>query len=126
MRDVSERRAGLRRRLADKLILVAPGAGDALGARLIQRAGFEAVYISGFYVEGTYGLPDVGFLGMSEVAARAAQIVEAVDLPVLCDGDTGYGGIVNVVRTIREFERAGVAALQLEDQALPKKSGSMA
>ena len=126
MTSISERRAALRRRITGGPILVAPGTGDALGARLIQQAGFDAVYISGFAVEGSYGMPDVGFLGMSEVADRAAQIVDAVDLPVLCDGDTGYGSAVNVVRTIRSFERAGVAALQLEDQALPKKCGSMA
>jgi 2-methylisocitrate lyase-like PEP mutase family enzyme len=123
---MSSVRTRLRERIARKPILVAPGTGDALGARLIQAAGFEAVYMSGLAVEGTYGKPDVGFLGMSEVAARAAQIVDAVDVPVLVDTDTGYGNAINVIRTVREFERAGVSAIQLEDQALPKRCGSMA
>lgn len=123
---VKEIRAQLRQRIADGPILIVPGTGDALGARLVQQAGFEAVYVSGFCVEASYGLPDVGFLGMSEVAERAGQIAAAVDLPVFCDCDTGYGSTVNILRTVREFERAGVAAVQFEDQALPKKCGSMA
>lgn len=123
---MSEMRKRFRERLSHGPITVAPGTGDALGARLIQAAGFEAVYMSGFAVEGTYGKPDVGFLGMSEVVSRAAQLVDAVTLPVVVDSDTGYGNAINVVRTVREFERAGVAGLQLEDQALPKKCGSMA
>lgn len=122
---MSDLRKRFRQRLSHGPIVVAPGTGDALGARLIQSAGFEAVYMSGFAVEGTYGKPDVGLLSMAEVAARAAQIADAVALPVLVDADTGYGNAVNVIRTVREFERAGVAALQLEDQALPKKCGSM-
>lgn len=127
MSSFQERRARLRARIHDDpSILVVPGTGDALGARLIENAGFEAVYISGFSVEGTHGLPDIGFLGMSEVAERAAQIAEVVDLPVFADGDTGYGNAINVVRTVRTFERAGVSVIQFEDQALPKKCGSMA
>lgn len=126
MADFRERRAKLRRRIfEDERILVVPGTGDALGARLIQQAGFDAAYISGFAVEGSYGLPDVGFLSMAEVAERAGQIADAIELPVFADGDTGYGSAINVIRTVRSFEKAGIAAIQLEDQALPKKCGSM-
>jgi len=125
MNAFSERRQQLTRRISEGPILVIPGTGDALGARLIEKAGFEAVYMSGFSVEGSHGMPDVGLLGMSEMTERAAQIVEATSLPVLCDADTGYGGIPNVIRTVRAFERAGVAAIQLEDQELPKKCGTM-
>lgn len=121
-----QRRRRLRQRIEQRSPLLIPGTGDALGARLIERAGFEAVYVSGYSIEGTHAYPDVGLLGMSEVARRAAEVVSATNLPVLCDADTGYGGIVQVVRTVREFERAGVAAIQLEDQALPKQCGSMA
>ncbi len=124
-RDPVARRAALRRGIDGPRIVVAPGAGDALGARLIEQAGFDAVYVSGFAVEATHGQPDLGLLGMSEVAARAAEIVRAVDLPVVCDIDTGYGSIGNVMRTIQCFEHAGVSAVQLEDQSLPKKCGAM-
>jgi 2,3-dimethylmalate lyase len=125
MIDASIRRKRLKDRIATKKPLIVPGSGDALGARLIEKAGFEAAYMSGFAVEGTYGFPDVGYLGMSEMAARAAMIADAIDVPLMCDCDTGYGNVVNVIRTVREFERAGVAAIQLEDQELPKKCGSM-
>jgi 2-methylisocitrate lyase-like PEP mutase family enzyme len=125
MNDASRRRLRLKDRIATKQPLIVPGSGDALGARLIEKAGFDAAYMSGFAVEGTYGFPDVGYLGMSEMAARAAVIAEAIDIPLICDCDTGYGNVVNVIRTVREFERAGVAAIQLEDQELPKKCGSM-
>lgn len=125
MIDATTRRKRLKERIATGKPLIVPGSGDALGARLIEKAGFEAAYMSGFAVEGTYGFPDVGYLGMSEMAARAAMIAGAIDLPLICDCDTGYGNVVNVIRTVREFERAGVAAIQLEDQELPKKCGSM-
>jgi 2-methylisocitrate lyase-like PEP mutase family enzyme len=125
MNDISARRQRLRTRIAQKRPLVIPGAGDGLGARLIEKAGFEAAYMSGFCVEGSYGFPDVGYLGMSEMAGRAAIMAQATTLPLICDADTGYGNVVNVTRTVREFERAGVAAIQLEDQQLPKKCGSM-
>jgi 2-methylisocitrate lyase-like PEP mutase family enzyme len=126
VQDASRKRKWLKDRIASKKMLVVPGGGDALGARLVEKAGFEAVYLSGFAVEGTYGFPDIGFLGMAEVAARAASMANAVDVPLFCDCDTGYGGITNVIRTVREFERAGVSVIQLEDQELPKKCGSMA
>jgi 2-methylisocitrate lyase-like PEP mutase family enzyme len=105
--------------------IVAPGTGDGLGARLIEQAGFKAVYVSGYAIEGTYGKPDLGLLSFAEVAARLEQVADATNLPVVADADTGYGNALNVIRTVRGLERAGVAALQLEDQDLPKKCGSM-
>lgn len=125
MPSISSIRHSFRERLARKEIIVVPGTGDAMGARLTQAAGFEAVYMSGYAVEGSFGKPDVGLVTLTEMAQRAAQIVDVVDIPVLADADTGYGDVTNVVRTVREFERAGVTALQIEDQALPKKCGSM-
>ena len=126
MPDATTLRARLRARIAEDRPLVLPGAGDPLGARLIQQAGFEAAYMSGYAVEGSHGMPDVGLLGMSEVVARAAAMTAVLDIPLVCDADTGYGEVVNVIRTVREFERAGVCAVQLEDQGFPKKCGSMA
>ncbi len=105
--------------------MVAPGTGDGLGARLIEQAGFEAVYVSGYAVEGSCGNADLGFLSLAEVATRVEQIVDVTALPVIADVDTGYGNALNVMRTVRAIERAGAAALQLEDQDLPKKCGSM-
>lgn len=122
----AEKRQILRDRLAKDEILVVPGTGDALGARLIQEAGFEACYMSGYAVEATYGMPDVGLLTLNEVAGRIADINNATDLPLIADADAGYGNVVNVQRMVKEFERAGAAAIQLEDQTLPKKCGSMA
>jgi len=123
--DPKDRRATLRKQIQDGPLVVAPGTGDALGARLIEQAGFNAVYVSGFAVEASFGQPDMGLLGMSEVAARAGEIVRSVNLPVICDCDAGYGSIGNVIRTVQFFEQAGVSAIQLEDQAAPKKCGAM-
>lgn len=121
--------ASLRKRLRELLagprLVVAPGAGDALGARLIQQAGFQVAYMSGYAVESTYGKPDVGMLTQTEMAQRAAQMADVLSIPLICDADTGYGNAINVVRTTREFERAGVSAIHIEDQAMPKKCGSM-
>lgn len=106
--------------------VLAPGCYDALGARLIEEAGFPAVYMTGFGTSaGLLGRPDIGLLSMAEMADNARRIVEAVDLPVIADADTGYGNPINVVRTVREYERAGVAALHLEDQVAPKRCGHM-
>jgi carboxyvinyl-carboxyphosphonate phosphorylmutase len=116
----------LRERLARPEILVAPGAYDALLARLIGEAGFEAVYFSGAGASySALGEPDLGLLTMTEMAAKAAGIARAVDLPVIADGDTGYGNAINVMRTVTEYERAGVAAIQLEDQQFPKRCGHL-
>jgi len=104
--------------------VVAPGAFNALFARLIQEAGFGAVYLSGAGVANALlGRPDLGLVTMSEMAMVAGRICEVVDLPVIADGDTGYGGVHNVARTVSEYERAGVAAIQLEDQRFPKRCG---
>lgn len=121
-----ERNARLVAALARPGIVVVPGSADGLGARLVELAGFDAVYMSGFATAGSMGKPDVGVLSMSEVLERATQIADVVNIPLICDTDNGYGNAVNVVRTVRAFERAGVSAIQLEDQASPKKCGSAA
>ncbi|HUY73916.1 MAG TPA: oxaloacetate decarboxylase [Candidatus Dormibacteraeota bacterium] len=106
--------------------VLAPGCYDALGARLIEEAGFSAVYMTGFGTSaGLLGRPDVGLVSMSEMADNARRIVEATCLPVIADADTGYGNPINVLRTVREYERAGVAGLHIEDQVAPKKCGHM-
>lgn len=112
--------------MAQEGTLVAPGVGDALGAFLVVEAGFRAVYMSGYQVSATLGHPDVGLVTMSEMVDRARSIAEAVDVPLITDADTGYGSAVNVTRTVRAFERAGVAGIHLEDQVSPKKCGAMA
>ncbi len=116
----------LRSFLARPGITVVPGCHDAIGARLIREAGYDAAYMSGFCVAASHGKPDVGLLTMSEMVERAAQIADAVDIPVIADADTGYGGLPNVARTVQAFERAGIAGLHLEDQVTPKKCGAMA
>ena len=102
-----------------------PGVGDALGAILCAEAGFPAVYMSGYYVSATLGHLDVGLVSGTEMVSQAARICAAVDIPVLADADTGYGNALNVIRTVRDYERAGVAGIHLEDQDLPKKCGAM-
>jgi carboxyvinyl-carboxyphosphonate phosphorylmutase len=112
--------------LAHPATIVAPGAYDALSARLIEAAGFPAVYMTGFGVAASMlGRPDVGLTTMSEMADSARRIVQAVSVPVIADADTGYGNAHNLVRTVREYEAAGVAAIQIEDQVFPKRCGHM-
>lgn len=102
--------------------VIAPGAHDALSAVLAKRSGFDAVYLSGFAFEAAQlGAPDMALSTMTELMSHASRIVEAADVDVICDIDTGFGGPNNVRRTIRAFERAGVAAIQIEDQAEPKR-----
>jgi len=108
----------------DKL-LVAPGCFDGLSARLVQEAGFEAAYLSGGAVARSMGIPDIGLVTMSESIERAAQVISAIKIPIIADADTGYGNAVNLVRTVREFERAGVAAIHIEDQITPKRCGHL-
>jgi len=108
----------------DKL-LVAPGCFDGLSARLVEEAGFEAAYLSGGAVARSMGIPDIGLVTMSEVIERAAQVASVVNIPVIADADTGYGNAVNLVRTVREYERAGVAAIHVEDQITPKRCGHL-
>lgn len=111
--------------LSRKRLLLAPGAFDGLSARMVEEAGFEAVYLSGGSVARSTGVPDLGLMTMSEVIERASQVVSAVQIPVIADADTGYGNALNVVRTVREFERAGVAAIHIEDQVTPKRCGHL-
>ncbi len=121
-----DRRRRLRELLADPEPVVAPGAYDALSARLVEAAGFPAVYMTGFgSTASLLGRPDVGLLGGAEMIDNARRIAAAVDVPLISDADTGYGNPINVVRTVREHEQAGVAAIHLEDQIMPKKCGHM-
>src|SRR3954449_6847884 len=106
--------------------VLAPGAYDGLSARLVERAGFPAVYMTGFGASASLlGRPDVGLLSFAEMAGHARRLVQAVDVPVIADADDGYGNPLNVMRTVREYEAAGVAALHIEDQVAPKRCGHM-
>ena len=106
--------------------ILAPGAYDALTARLIEQAGFPAVYMTGFGTSASLlGRPDVGLLTMSQMVDNARRIAQAVDVPVIADADTGYGNPLNVIRTVQEYELAGVSAIHIEDQVMPKKCGHM-
>ena len=116
----------MRERLKKKEIVLAPGVYDALTALLAERAGFEALYLSGASISYTrLGRPDIGLASVSEVADTLANICARVSVPVIVDADTGYGNALNVVRTVKTFERAGAAAIQLEDQSLPKRCGHL-
>lgn len=120
-------RARLRALLSSPEPLVAPGAYDALSARLVEQAGFDAVYMTGFGTTASLlGRPDVGLLGGEEMVANARRIAAAVDVPVIADADAGYGNAINVLRTVASHEQAGVAGIHLEDQVSPKKCGHMA
>jgi len=116
----------LRELLARPEPILAPGAYDALSARLIEAAGFPAVYMTGFgSAASLLGRPDVGLLGMSEMVDNARRIAGAIAVPVIADADTGYGNPITVIRTVHEYENAGVAAIHIEDQLSPKKCGHM-
>ena len=120
----SARRRFLRQRLERRDALLVPGAGNALTARIIQDAGFEAVYVTGAGIANTYlGAPDVGLVTMTELANTTAAIAEICSLPLIVDIDTGFGNAVNTYRTVRVLERAGACAVQIEDQDFPKKCG---
>ena len=119
-------RARLRELLSGPGPVVAPGAYDALSARLVEQAGFDVVYMTGFgSTASLLGRPDVGLLSGTEMVDNARRLVAAVDVPVIADADTGYGNALNVVRTVQAYEQAGVAGLHLEDQVMPKKCGHM-
>lgn len=106
--------------------ILAPGAYDALTARLIEQAGFPAVYMTGFGTSASLlGRPDVGLLTMSQMVDNARRIAQAVDVPLIADANTGYGNPLNVIRTVQEYELAGVSAIHIEDQMMPKKCGHM-
>ena len=106
-------------------MIVAPGAYDCITAKLIEQAGFAAVYMTGAGTAASLGYPDFGLVTMSEMVANAGRLVAAVDVPVVADADTGYGNELNAFRTVREFERRGVAGIHIEDQEFPKKCGHL-
>ena len=117
----------LREMLKAPGIIVAPGAYDGFSARLIEAAGFHAVYMTGAGTAASHlGQPDLGLATLTEMATHARHLASCVSLPLIADADTGYGNVLNVVRTVREYERAGVAGLHLEDQVTPKKCGHIA
>src|SRR5580698_6925610 len=115
----------LRARLRQDGMIVAPGAYDGITARLIEQAGFDAVYMTGAGTSAAFGYPDFGLLTMTEMVGNAARIVRAVDVPVIADADTGYGNELNVVRTVQDYEQAGVAGIHIEDQVSPKRCGHL-
>ena len=114
------------REMMNRGMVVAPFCMDAYHAKIAQMVGFEAVYMTGWGTAAERGFPDVGLITQTEIVQNARYIVNAVDVPVICDADTGYGNVINVWRTVREYEAAGAAAIHLEDQAFPKKCGFFA
>ena len=121
-----DRAKKLRELLAGERIIMAPGAYDAWSARLVEKAGFPAVYMTGYGVSASVlGRPDIGLISFREMADMARNICACTEVPVIADADNGYGGALNVVRTVQEYEQAGVAGIQLEDQVMPKRCGHM-
>jgi 2-methylisocitrate lyase-like PEP mutase family enzyme len=119
--------AALRALLGSGRIVQAPGAPDALAARLVEAAGFPAIYMTGFGATASrLGKPDIGLLAQTEMTTHARDMVRAVKIPIIADADTGYGGPANIERTIEEYAQAGVAAVHLEDQVAPKRCGQLA
>ena len=119
----TDKRKALRKMLQGPACQIAPSCNDGIQARLVEWLGFPLVHISGSGQHRALGFADAGLLTLTEMIDKARHIVEAVDLPVVSDAETGYGNAVNVVRTVREFERAGVAAIHIEDQMTPKRAG---
>jgi 2,3-dimethylmalate lyase len=115
----------LRTLVDSKELLLAPGVYDALTARIAEYAGFPVLYMTGYGVAASAGYPDFGLVTMTEMLERLRQITDSTDVPVAADADTGYGNAVNVYRTVKEYERAGAAAIQIEDQTWPKRCGHM-
>ena len=121
---MTEPRKSLRQLVDERRGILVPGAANALAARVIEDLGFEVAYITGAGVTNTYlGLPDLGFVGLNEIAGHTAAIRNVVDIPLIVDSDTGFGNAVNVYQTVRVLERAGASAIQIEDQKMPKKCG---
>jgi 2,3-dimethylmalate lyase len=121
------RRQRLRALVTQRQGLVVPGAYDAVSARLVEQAGFPALYMTGFGVSAArLGLPDLGFAGLAEMVDQARSLAGAVSIPLIADADTGYGNALQVRRTVQQYELAGVAGLHLEDQAAPKRCGHLA
>jgi len=126
MRTTLSAASRFRRLLAEPGIIVAPGAYDCLTATIIQHAGFPAVYMTGAGTSvARLGYPDLALATMTEMLANAADIANVVDIPIIADADTGYGGLLNVQRTVRQYERIGVAAIHIEDQEFPKRCGHL-
>lgn len=124
MTDQARLNESLKTLLAGRNAAVVPGAGNALAARIAEDVGFEAIYVTGAGVTNSYlGAPDIGLLTMSELVQHVATIRDAVSIPLIVDGDTGFGNAINVGRTVRAVERAGASAIQIEDQEFPKKCG---
>lgn len=123
--SAAEKRAKLRERLASGELLRFPGAFNPLSARMIERKGFDGVYISGAALAADLGLPDIGLTTLTEVAGRGKQIARMTELPAIIDADTGFGEPMNVARSIQEFEDAGLAGLHIEDQVNPKRCGHL-
>lgn len=116
----------LKEMLSKPGIIEVPGAYDAWTARLVEQAGFPALYMTGYGTAASVtGLPDIGLITLTEMAIHAKNICQSVNIPVIADADTGYGNILNVIRTVREYENSGVAAIQFEDQVFPKRCGHM-
>ncbi len=125
-RPATTRRQTLRRLVNQKRGLVVPGAYDGVSAKLVERAGFPVVYMTGYGVSASrLGLPDMGFAGLAEMADHARNMAAAVSIPLVADADTGYGNALNARRTVALYEAAGVAGLHIEDQQLPKRCGHM-
>ena len=117
----------LQQSIRENTLVMAPGAPDALSARLVQQAGFAAVYMTGFGATASrLGTPDIGLMSQTEMTTHARDMARAVSIPIIADADTGYGGPSNIHRTVREYLQAGVAAIHLEDQEAPKRCGQMA
>ena len=124
MSNPQERRAALARRIRVRNLTIAPGVFDMISAKVADRAGFDALYMTGYGIAASHmGLPDAGLVSYSDMLGRAARICEAVRTPLIADADTGFGGLLNVHHTVRGYEAAGVAAIQIEDQEFPKKCG---
>jgi len=115
--------AKLRAALTGKGLIVAPGIYDMISARIADGMGFPALYMTGYGVSASLGLPDAGLVTYTEMAGRVAQVCQGTATPVICDADTGFGGLLNLERTVRGYEAAGAAAIQIEDQVFPKRCG---
>jgi 2-methylisocitrate lyase-like PEP mutase family enzyme len=122
----ADRRAKLAARLRDKRLLSAPGVFEMVSAKIADRMGFEALYMTGYGTVASYlGMPDAGLATYSDMVNRVQQFASITTTPMICDGDTGYGGLLNVMHTVRGYEAAGACVIQLEDQEFPKKCGHM-
>ena len=120
---MDDQRNQFRKMLEGKKIITAPGAFDALSAKIIEQAGFSAIYLTGGGLSRTWGFPDLGLMTLVENASFIGRVCDSVEIPVIADADTGYGNVLNVIRTVREYERTGVACFHLEDQVTPKRCG---